>query len=180
MLITLSGLPGTGKSTVAKILKERSGMDFISSGEIFRGLAKEMNLSLAEFGVLAESDPSVDLKIDMKQQELSKTQDNLILEGRLAAHMSTAAPPGKPVLRVYLKAPIETRVRRIMTREGTSSFKFEMDKTIERENSENTRYLKYYKIDINDLFIYDLVIDTDRLLPETIADIILRAADAMQ
>ncbi|MDV0446738.1 Cytidylate kinase [Methanosarcinaceae archaeon Ag5] len=180
MIITLSGLPGTGTSTVATIIKERSGMDFISSGEIFRGLAKEMNLSLAEFGVLAETDPSVDLKIDVRQQELSKTRDNLILEGRLAGHMSAAAPPGKTVLRVCLKAPIETRVRRIMTREGTSSFKFEMDKTIERENSENTRYQKYYKININDLSVYDLVIDTDRLLPETIADIIMTAANAMK
>ncbi|WNY26416.1 (d)CMP kinase [Methanolapillus ohkumae] len=180
MLITISGLPGTGTTTVSKILKERSGMDFISSGEIFRGLAEEMKMSLAEFGKFAESDPSVDLKIDRRQQDLSQTRDNLILEGRLAGYMSVDVPPGKPVLRICLKAPIETRVRRIMTREGTSSFKFEMDKTMTREASESIRYKNYYKIDLNDMSIYDLVIDTNRLSPEIIADIILTAADELK
>ena len=176
MIITVSGLPGTGTTTVSKLLQERTGMEFISSGEIFRGIAAELGLSLAEFGKLAESDFSYDRQIDDRQKELSKTKDNLILEGRLAGHMSLEVPPGKKILRVLLKAPLETRVRRIMNREqSTSSFKFELDKTKTREESERVRYEKYYSIEIADMSIYDLVIDSSGFGPETIVDMILRA-----
>jgi cytidylate kinase, putative len=178
MIITVSGLPGTGTTTVSKILQERTDMEFISSGEIFRGIAAELGLSLAEFGKLAESDFSYDRQIDDRQKEISKTKDNLILEGRLAGHMSLEVPPGKKILRVLLKAPLETRVRRIMNREqSTSSFKFELDKTKTREESERVRYEKYYSIDIADMTIYDLVIDSSGFDPETIVGIILKAVN---
>lgn len=178
MMITISGLPGTGTTTVSRILKERSGLDFISSGEIFRGIAKEMNLSLAEFGKLAESDPTYDHQIDERQKEISKTRENLILEGRLAGHMSLEVPPRKKILRILLKAPLDIRVRRIMNREqSNSSFKFELDATKTREESERIRYEAYYGIDIADDSIYDLVIDSSKFDPETIADLILRAAE---
>ena len=178
MIITISGLPGTGTTTVSKLLQERTGMEFISSGEIFRSIAKELNLSLADFGKLAEEDPKYDFQIDERQKEISKTKDNLILEGRLAGHMSLEVSPSKKILRVLLKAPLDTRVRRIMNREqSNSSFKFELDKTKTREESERVRYEMYYKIDINDLSIYDLVIDSSKFNPETIVDIILRAAN---
>lgn len=178
MIITISGLPGTGTTTVSLLLKERSGMDFISSGEIFRSIAKEMNLSLAEFGKLAESDPKYDHQIDERQKEISKTKDNLILEGRLAGHMSMEVAPGKKILRVLLKAPLETRVRRIMNREqSNSSFKFELDQTKTREESERVRYETYYGIDIADFSVYDLVIDSSKFDPETIVDLILKGVE---
>lgn len=178
MILTISGLPGTGTTTVSKLLQEQLKMDFISSGEIFRSIAQELNLSLADFGKLAESDPSYDRQIDERQKELSKTKDNLILEGRLAGHMSMEVPPGKKILRVLLKAPLETRVRRIMNREqSTSSFKFELDKTKTREESEKIRYLNYYSIDADDVSIYDLIIDSSRFDPQTIADMIVIAVD---
>ncbi|MCL2862949.1 MAG: AAA family ATPase [Methanimicrococcus sp.] len=176
MILTISGLPGTGTTTVSKILQERADMDFISSGEIFRSIAIDLGLSLDEFGKLAEKDISYDRQIDERQKELSKTKDNLIMEGRLAGHMSLDAPPGKKVLRVLLKAPLDIRVRRIMQRENSSSsFKFELDKTKTREESERIRYETYYGIDIEDMSVYDLIIDSSKFDPETISDIILKA-----
>jgi len=180
MIITVSGLPGTGTTTVSKILRERTDMEFISSGVIFRDLATELGLSLEEFGKLAENDISYDHQIDDRQKELSKTKDNLIMEGRLAGHMSLEAPPSKKILRVLLKAPLDIRVRRIMQRENlTSSFKFELDKTKTREESERVRYASYYGIDIGDLSVYDLIIDSAKFDPETITDMILRAKDCI-
>jgi len=180
MIITISGLPGAGTTTVSQILQRRLSMDLISSGEIFRGIAKELNLPLADFGKLAESDPSYDRQIDERQKDLVKTKDNLILEGRLAGHMSLAAPPSKKVLRILIKAPLETRVRRIMEREKqTSSFKFELAQTKEREESERIRYQTYYFIHLEDTSIYDLVIDSEKLLPEAIVDMISVAAEKM-
>jgi len=180
MIITVSGLPGTGTTTVSKILQKRTGMEFVSSGEIFRGIAAGLGLSLEEFGKLAENNVSYDHQIDDRQKELSKVKDNLIMEGRLAGHMSLEAPPSKKVLRILLKAPLDVRVRRVMQRENsTSSFKFELDKTKTREESESVRYKTYYGIEMADMSIYDLVIDSSKFDPETIVDIILKAKNCL-
>ena len=63
-------------------------MEIISAGEVFRTLAKERGMTLAEFGELAEKDDSIDVQIDKRQQEIAATRDNIILEGRLAGHMA--------------------------------------------------------------------------------------------
>ncbi len=47
--ITLSGLAGSGKSTVGKQLAKALKLDFHSIGEISRNKAKEKNMSISEF-----------------------------------------------------------------------------------------------------------------------------------
>ncbi len=165
MLLTISGLPGSGTTTVSRILAEKHELEMISAGEVFRSLAKEYGMTLAEFGELAESDDSIDLKIDERQKEIANTRDNVVLEGRLAGHMADRA------LRVWIKAPVEVRVSRIAGRES-GSFEEKLMETKEREASEAIRYSTIYDIDINDLSIYDLVIDSDRWDQFSVADII--------
>ena len=155
MLITVSGLPGSGTTTVSNLLAKHYGMEVISAGEVFRTLAKERGVSLAEFGELAEKDDSIDIQIDKRQQEIAATRDHIILEGRLAGHMAPRA------LKVWLKAPVEVRVQRIVGRESTS-FEQAMKETLEREASEALRYREIHGIDICDLSFYDLVIDSNR------------------
>ncbi|MDP2216931.1 MAG: AAA family ATPase [Methanolobus sp.] len=165
MLLTISGLPGSGTTTVSRILSQNHGLEMISAGEVFRSLAKEYGMTLAEFGELAESDDSIDLQIDERQKEMARTRDNIILEGRLAGHMATRA------LKVWIKAPVEVRVRRIVTRE-CGSFEQKLEETREREASESIRYKGIYSIDIGDLSVYDLVIDSMKWDQFQVADII--------
>ena len=168
MLLTISGLPGSGTTTVSRIISERHNLEMVSAGEVFRSLADEYGMDLAEFGVLAESDDSIDLKIDERQKEIAKTRDNIILEGRLAGHMA------KKALKVWIKAPVDERVRRIIARES-GSFDEKLKETIEREASESTRYSTIYNIDISDLSAYDLVIDSSVWDQFQVADIISSA-----
>lgn len=170
MLLTISGLPGSGTTTVSRILAERHGLEMISAGELFRSLAKEYGMTLAEFGELAESDDSIDLKIDERQREIASTRDNVILEGRLAGHMAGKA------LKVWIKAPVEVRVNRIAGRES-GPFEEKLEETKEREASEATRYSTIYGIDIRDMSIYDLVINSEKWDQFRIADIISCAMD---
>lgn len=165
MLLTISGLPGSGTTTVSRILSEKYGLEMISAGEVFRSLAKEYGMTLAEFGELAESDDSIDLKIDELQREIANTRDNIILEGRLAGHMADKA------LKVWIKAPVEVRVSRIAGRES-GTFGEKLEETKEREASEAIRYSTIYGIDIGDLSIYDLVINSEKWDQFRIADII--------
>ena len=155
MLLSMSGLPGSGTTTVSKLLAEHYGVDLVNAGDVFRGLAKEHGMTLVEFGELAESDASIDVKIDERQKEIANTRDDIILEGRLAGHMAEKA------LKVWIKAPINLRVKRISGREDTS-FEVMLDETIKREASEAVRYKEIYQIDIDDLSIYDVVIDSGK------------------
>ena len=75
MQITVSGLPGSGTSTLSKLLAECYDLELISSGEIFRRMARERGMSLAEFGARLR-DPSIDLDID-------KTRKLLFTAGRI-------------------------------------------------------------------------------------------------
>jgi len=172
MLITISGLPGSGTTTVSNLLAKHYGMEMVSAGEVFRTLAKERGLTLAQFGALAEKDDSIDVQIDKRQREIAASRDNIILEGRLAGHMAPNA------LKVWLKAPVEIRVKRIVSREKTS-FQKAMKETLEREASESLRYREIYGIDINDLSIYDIVIDSNRWNQFQIVHILSSCIDAL-
>ena len=155
MLLSISGLPGSGTTTVAKLLAEHYGVDLVNAGDVFRGLAKEHGMTLAEFGALAESDASIDVEIDERQKEIASTRDNIILEGRLAGHMAEKA------LKVWIKAPVNVRVKRISGRED-APVDIMLDETIKREASEAVRYKEIYEIDIDNMSIYDLVIDSGK------------------
>ncbi len=52
MLLTISGLPGSGTTTVSRILASHYDIEMISAGDVFRNLAKEHSMSLGEFGNL--------------------------------------------------------------------------------------------------------------------------------
>jgi len=176
MQITVSGLPGSGTSTISKLLAEYYEIELISSGEVFRRIAKEKGVSLVEFGVMAEKDPSIDLAIDKNQRDIIRSQDNLILESRLAGHMASGVPN---VLKIWIKAPLSVRVKRIQRREKSESFDEEYRKTILREKSEALRYLNYYNIDIGDLSVYDIVIDSEKWNQYQILDILRVAIDSL-
>jgi cytidylate kinase len=129
----------------------------ISAGEVFRQLAKEHNMELAEFGRLAESDPSYDKMIDARQKEIAQTQNNIIVEGRLSGWMVPQAD-----LKIWLHAPIGCRIKRIASRDLVGDESTAEKLTLEREACEAGRYRSYYNIEINDLLIYHLVLDSER------------------
>ncbi len=171
MLLTVSGLPGSGTTTVSRILSEHYGIKLVSAGEVFRALAREQNMSLEEFGSLAENNPSIDSMIDERQKEIATSESNVILEGRLAGHMAEQA------FRIWIKAPMEVRVERIAKRESMDSDRV-FNETMIREASESLRYRDFYGIDINDLSIYDIVVDSKNWIPREIADILILAIDS--
>jgi cytidylate kinase len=166
MRITISGLPGSGTSTLAKNLAKKFNLTVVSAGDTFRKLAKQHNMSLEEFGCLAAENPDIDRKLDEEQQRIAQNRDNIILEGRLTGHLTTNAD-----LKIWLKAPLEIRAERIAHREGKTTNQA-MEEIQTREACEAQRYKKYYNIDINDLSIYDIILDTTKHTPQQTTEII--------
>lgn len=173
MKITISGPPGSGKSTLSKMLSARLGMELVSMGDIFRKLASQRCMSLDEFGTLAKCNDEIDRKLDEEQKKIADEKDNVIIEGRLSGFLVDAD------LKVWLKAPLKVRAERIAKREN-KPLSSAMKETSEREECEKVRYLNYYDIDIRDLSVYDIVIDSTKLSPEEICKIVGKAVECLK
>ncbi len=172
MLVTLSGLPGSGTTTAARLVCHDLELDHVTAGMIFRNLAVERNMTLEEFSKYAEEHPEVDWELDRRMVNRAKDGE-VVLEGRLTAWMMKRE--GIEALTVWLTAPEEVRAERVAQREGlTKDQALEANRT--REKSERTRYQDIYEIDLRDLSIYDLEIDTHKHGPDEVSDLITEAA----
>jgi cytidylate kinase len=173
MLVTISGPAGSGKSTAAAALATALGYDHVSGGDIFRDLAADRGLSPLELNQEAEDDESIDLDLDRRLRTTAAEQDDLVLESRLAGWMAGEHAD----FRIWLDAPLEIRARRIAEREN-KPVETAREETRARAQSEATRYEAYYGIDIEDLAIYDLVLNTARLDPDGVVSAIVTIIEA--
>lgn len=170
MKITISSLPGAGSSTIARLLAKELNLGRIDAGEIWDEMAKKRALNVLQLNLLGEKDKSIDLELDKKILEYAKKSQDLILEGRLCGWLCYQNKIS--AFKIWLKCPLETRAQRIALREKTDFNKI-LKETKVREQSEAKRYKTYYNIDINNLSIYDLVIDSSSKTPDEIVRFII-------
>lgn len=169
MLITLSGLPGSGTSTVAKLVAPQLGLDHVDGGTIFRSLAAERGLSLARFAELAEADDTIDKALDERLTQRAVAGD-VVLESRLAGWLVHRA--GARGHKVWIECDELERARRVGGRDA-HDVEEALGTNRVRERSERDRYRAYYDIDLTDRSIYDLVLDsTDRSPEDLVAEIL--------
>ncbi|WP_226023236.1 (d)CMP kinase [Halomicrobium salinisoli] len=173
MLITVSGPAGSGKSTLAANLADRLGYDHVSGGDIFRALADERGVSLVELNRMAEEDNQIDRDLDRRLRETARDRDDLVLESRLAGWMAGEYAD----LKLWLDAPLDVRAERIADREDKPVAEAR-DETQARAESEALRYEEYYDIQIQDLSIYDLTVNTARWDEEGMLELAATAAEA--
>jgi len=167
--ITIGGLPGSGTTCTAKRLHKSLNLPYVYVGNLFREMARERGITLAEFSAYCEENPEVDRALD-KKQEAMLIAGHLILEGRLAgwiAHRNSI-----PAFKIWLTCEKEERVRRVAEREDTKIDEIR-EYIEERETSEKKRYCAYYDIDLDDLLHYDIVVDTTHNSPIEVENIIL-------
>ena len=169
ILIAVSGMSGCGNTTISKIVAERLGLQFINF--TFRSLAEDKGLSLSEVLELAAKDDSWDREVDSRQVQLARESGGCVLGSRLAIWMLEEAD-----LKVYLKARAETRAARIVKREG-GDIETVAAFTAERDRQDNSRYIRIYGIDNYNYQFANIIIDTDDLTPDEIADKIIEAAE---
>ena len=177
MIITISGTPGSGKSTVGKILAERLGFKRYYMGGMRREAAKKAGMTLAEFNKLGEKDFSTDKFVDDLLVKIGKEEDNLVVEGRTAFYFIPKS------IKVFLSVDLKEGARRIFeekkksnerNEDATKSVNEELKQVKERMESDRRRYGKYYGFDSYDEKNYDLVIDTTRISPQQAVEKILK------
>lgn len=152
VVLTMGGPPGAGKSDVSKLLAKRLNLKYYSVGMFFREKAKEAGVEFNEF--LKTAPEGLHLEADKHCDDVSK-QGNVIIDGRLAAYMAKTVN-----FKIFLTAPLEIRGTRVAQRnqvpvsEATAKIK-------ERYALVIKDIKNIYDIDIRDLKIYDVVLNTE-------------------
>lgn len=176
MHITITGRLGSGKSTVAKIIVDKYGYTYYSTGSIMRELAAERGVSLLEYNRLIENDPTEDKKIDDRTREVAIQRQNekLVFDSRMAWFF---APDTFKVYVTVDPAVAAGRVH-IDPRPGEPDSVVELYQELEdRSKVEQSRFIKFYGqgADYYDWNNYNLIIDSTNRTPEEVADTIWTA-----
>jgi cytidylate kinase len=174
LLITISGLPGSGTTTVSRLVADALGLARLPGGEVFRQMAAEARMSLAEFGAHAQDHPAIDRELDDRLQARAAEGD-CVIESRLAGWLVTRA--GLRAVRVWVDCDEEVRAARVADRDGTSVTQALLDNAA-RSALERARYRAVYDIDLDDRSTYDLVLDSTVDPPEALAATVAAQARA--
>jgi CMP/dCMP kinase len=180
MIITISGTPGSGKSTAGKALASKLGFRHFSAGDFMREIAAKKGVTLNELGKIAEKDHSIDEELDKRTAMLGKDQDDFVMDSRLAYHFIPNS--FKVFLEVSDKEAAkrifgdiqEKKQARVVEKENTT-FESTLKSIRQRKESEQLRYRNYYNLDPYDRNQYDLVIDTTKTTPDQVIDRIIAA-----
>ncbi|MBD3319187.1 AAA family ATPase [Candidatus Woesearchaeota archaeon] len=166
MIITISGEPGSGKSTVGRKLARELEYSFISIGQKIRRIAQEMNKDILELMKDKQSFKKVQEHIEQYLDSLSE-KDNLVIDGRDAFYHLRDA------LKVFLSVDDRVAAIRIFNdkREGKPPFanvEESLKALQERKKREQALYKNMHNIDIFNMKHYDIVIDTTHMSIEEV------------
>lgn len=169
--ITITGELGSGKSSVASILKNRLDYRLVSVGLIQRELAAKYNMSATEFNKYMELHPEIDIECDRRVAELGR-ESGLIFDSRLAWHFVPVS------FKVFLTVSEDIAVQRIFGDKGRIGEAFSNSDAAkrdiqERRDSERLRFRTQYGVELADFDNYDLVLDTSLSNPQATAACIL-------
>jgi cytidylate kinase len=165
-IIAISGKSGCGNSTVSRLVSERLGRRLVNY--TFHTMAQELGVPFVELLELASADANYDRTLDERQVSMAHEGD-CVIGSRLAIWLVRDA-----ALKVYLHASSEVRSERIRRREGGDSAEV-LAFTKRRDETDRERYLSIYGIDNDRYDFADLVINTERMTPERIADVVIAA-----
>jgi len=167
VIICISGLPGCGKSTVAKKLAQKYRLRYVSGGDALKELAVEAGFKPSgedwweteegrRFLNKRMEDPNFDRKVDEKLIEIAK-EGNVILDSWTMPWLLDEG------FKIWLDASLEVRAARAAKRDKID---FEEAKKLIREREKKTReiYSKLYGFNLGEDFSpFHIILDTDKL-----------------
>ena len=177
-VICISGMAGTGKTTLSKKLAEKYNLKCYSGGDALKELAKAEGYDVSRQGwwespeglnFLKERviDPKFDKAVDAKLLEHAQ-QGNVLLDSWTMPWLL------KEGFKIWLMASIEKRATRVAERDKITvneAFKV-LD---EKEARTKAIYKKLYGFVLGEDFApFDLVLDTDNLDAEEVFEVLCR------
>lgn len=167
MIVTISGLPGSGKSTIGKMLAEHLSYRFYSMGDLRGKMALDRGMTIDELNKLGEKEDWTDKETDEYQKKLGQTEDNFIIDGRLSYYFIPQS------FKLFLDVDPEVAAQRVFKNprpdESPKHRVEEVQKGMSsRLASDARRYKQYYGIIYPDPKAFDLVVNTSHLTPDEI------------
>ena len=180
-VICISGMAGTGKSTLSKKLAEKYNLKCYSGGDALKELAKAEGYDVSRQGwwesleglnFLKERviDPKFDKAVDAKLLEYAQ-QGNVLLDSWTMPWLL------KEGFKIWLMGSIEKRASRVAERDKiTLNEAFKVLE--EKESRTKAIYKKLYGFALGEDFApFDLVLDTDNLNAEEVFEVLCRVID---
>lgn len=172
-IITISGKPGSGKSSTADRVAELLSYTRHSSGDMVRNILQREGITLKEYNKKAVDDHSLDVKIDEYLRNLRNKKD-IVIDSRLGFYWIPES------FKVYLDLDLQVATARIYkdavnnkmrlkSGESVSSLDLVAEQVKARQTNEQHRFRELYSVDPYNLSHFDLIIDTSRHSPETVA-----------
>ncbi len=137
--IAVSGQACSGKSTICRLLEEKTGWKHIDVGGEFRKLAVNCNLEIEQFGSIPDTSLR---KVDQEIAQRIAMEFNKIWDGRLVCYLSQ---PIGSVFKIYCTASMEVRAKRMGLREGIS-FSDARRKIMKRDLEEKEVFQRLYSL----------------------------------
>ena len=183
VVICISGMTGSGKSTVAKKLADKYGLGYFSGGNALKALAQKEGYTSDVRGWWETSEglnflkqrmgnPTFDKKIDEKLLELA-AEGNVVLDSWTIPWLLNEG------FKVWLEASPQVRAKRLVTRDSIS---IEEALKALNEKDEQTRqiYKGLYGFDLGyDLSPFNIVLATDELEPDEVFHAVCLVTDRL-
>ncbi|MBI2543017.1 MAG: cytidylate kinase family protein [Candidatus Aenigmarchaeota archaeon] len=173
LVVVVSSPPGSGGSTIAKVLAKKLKIKYFSPGEYFKKLSgkkgNETKAALSYLKTKEGASKTLHEHIDKLQIEKAE-KGNIVLEGTLSIHFLKELSDCK----IWIGASLEKRAERTSRRDGIS-VEDALKKVGERENMERHLFKKLYGFDyLDQKREADLVIDTSYLTVDQVVNKILK------
>ncbi len=181
IVICISGMAGTGKSTLAKKLAQKYKLKYYSGGDALKELAKNEGYNTSSCGWWESPEGLSFLKKREKNLKFDKAVDDKLLEYAQQGNvlLDSWAMPWllKTGFKIWLTASEEKRAERIAKRDKIA-VKKALQVLKEKEAGTKTIYKKLYGFRLGeDLDPFNLVLDTNNLDAEEVFQVLCMIMD---
>jgi cytidylate kinase len=181
VLVCISGMAGTGKSTLAKKLAKKYNLRYYSGGDALKALAADEGYDSSSRGWWESPEGLSFLEKREENLEFDKAVDDKLLEyaqqGRVLLDSWTMAWLLKTGFKIWLVASVEKRAERIAKRDKIP-VKEALQVLKEKEARTKAIYKKLYGFTLGEDFEpFNLVLDTDNLNAREVFQVLCTVMD---
>jgi cytidylate kinase len=183
IVVCISGMAGTGKSTLAKKLAKKYNLKYYSGGDALKALAAEEGCNSSSNGWWESPEGLAFLRKRENDLKFDKAVDDKLLEyaqqGNVLLDSWTMPWLLKTGFKIWLLASIAKRAERVAQRDKIT-VKDALRILKEKEARTKAIYQKLYGFTLGEDFApFNLVLDTDNLNAEEVFQVLCKVLDGV-
>jgi cytidylate kinase len=156
--ITVSGMAGTGTTTIAQLIAKEMNIHYCYPHPLHRERSKKESISLNES--FAQSTNEENYEIEIATLEASM-KGNVVIDSRLAGYCAG----GFANFKIFVECDEDKRAERMAQRDSISK-EAALNDIRERDELVIKKLKQLYNVDITDTSIYDMVLDNSCSMEE--------------